>query len=145
MYLCHLPIDVGSLRQVVGVKSADKVDVFSGGRESPELEAKPAEKPSFESLASTFLKLADVRMSETQKAVLRMTAWLLRFHTLTVTGLADQVSRRGSLPYSTAKWNLHALMDMGLLVGGDVRKRGLQASLTATGRMLADHLWQTEE
>jgi hypothetical protein len=129
---------------VVGAKSADEVDSFSGGRESPESETKPTEKPSFESLASAFLRLADVRMSETQKAVLRMTAWLLRFYNLTVTGLADQVSRRSSLPYSTVKWNLRALMYMGLLVGGDVATRGLQASLTSTGIMLADYLGQKE-
>jgi hypothetical protein len=145
MQPCPLPIDVGLLRQVVGVKSAREVDVFSGGNEPPELEAKPTEKPSFESLASAFLRLADVKMSSTQKIVLRMTAWLLRFHNLTVTGLADQVSRRSSLPYSTVKWNLRVLMDMGLLVGGDVAKRGLHASLTATGIMLVDHLEQREE
>lgn len=144
MYQCPLPIDVGSLRQV-GAKSADEVDTFSGGRESPELDAKPTEKPSFESLASAFLRLADVRMSDTQKAVLRTTAWLLTFHDLTVTGLADQVSRRSSLPYSTVKWNLRALMELGLLVGGDKATRGLQASLTATGIMLADYLGQKDE
>jgi hypothetical protein len=33
---------------------------------------------------------------------------------------------------------------MGLLVGGDVATRGLQASLTSTGIMLADYLGQKE-
>lgn len=118
--------------------------MFSGGNEPPELEAKPTEKPSFESLASAFLRLAEVRLSETQKTVLRMTAWLLRFHNLTVTGLADQVSRRSGLPYSTVKWNLRVLMDIDLLVGGDAATRGLLASLTATAIMLVDYLEQRE-
>ena len=129
---------------MVGAKSADEVDLFSGGHESSELEAKPTETPSFENLASAFLQLAEARLSETQKTILRMSARLLRFHNLTVTGLADQVSRRTKVPYSTVKWNLHSLMDMGLLHGGDVTSRGLQASLTATAIMLADHLEQKE-
>ncbi|MFW9913373.1 MAG: hypothetical protein ACFFEU_12930 [Candidatus Thorarchaeota archaeon] len=79
-------------------------------------------------------------MSETQKYVLRVSAQLLRHNDLTVTALADMVSRRTSVAYSTVKWNLRSLMDLGLLSGGDLENRGQLAKLTATAVMLANFL-----
>ncbi len=65
---------------------------------------------------------------------------LLKFHDLTVTALADLVSRSSSIPYSTVKWNLRSLREMGLLTGGDMRSKGEPARLTPEALMLADYL-----
>ncbi len=118
--------------------------MFSSGHQVSEQFTHPADKPTFESLAASFLRLADLRLSSTQKAVLRMSAQLLEHHCLTVTGLADLLSRRSTVPYSTAKWNLRSLMDLELLAGGDTQCRGLQASLTPSGRMLAAYLEESD-
>ena len=94
---------------------------------------------SFNSLLALFFKLADARMSDTQKTVLKLSHQALKFHDLTVTALADLVSRRSNVPYSTAKWNLRSLKEMGLLTCGNSRCRGEHASLTREARMLADY------
>lgn len=138
------PIDVGSQNQQVSVKLANEANVFSSGHQVSEQFTHPADKPTFESLAASFLRLADLRLSSTQKTVLRMSAQLLEHHHLTVTGLADLLSRRSTVPYSTAKWNLRSLMDLELLAGGDAQCRGLQASLTPSGRMLAAYLEESD-
>ncbi|MHA2042735.1 MAG: hypothetical protein ACW975_12835, partial [Candidatus Thorarchaeota archaeon] len=119
---------------------AKEVNVFSSANQVFQESHKPFAKPSFESLAASFLSLAEMRMSETQKHVLRVSAQLLRYNDLTVTALADLVSRRTSVAYSTVKWNLRSLMDMGLLSGGDMENRGQLAKLTATAVMLANFL-----
>ncbi|UCH05248.1 MAG: hypothetical protein JSW05_03540 [Candidatus Thorarchaeota archaeon] len=79
-------------------------------------------------------------MSENQKLVLRVSAELLKNSDLTVTALADLVSRRTTVPYSTTKWNLRSLMNMGLLTGGDMENKGQPARLTSSAMMLADFL-----
>ncbi|MFW9944597.1 MAG: hypothetical protein ACFFB7_06325 [Candidatus Sifarchaeia archaeon] len=79
-------------------------------------------------------------MSENQKLVLRVSAELLKYSDLTVTALADLVSRRTTVPYSTAKWNLRSLMNMGLLTGGDMENKGQPARLTSSAIMLVDFL-----
>ncbi|MBS3795031.1 MAG: hypothetical protein KGY80_09050 [Candidatus Thorarchaeota archaeon] len=101
--------------------------------------AKRAE-PTFQNLARAFFDLAKERLSDTQKFVLRKSAELLRCHELTVTGLADLLSERSDVPYSTAKWNLRTLMDMGLLEGGNSENKGLPAKLTDSAELLAEHL-----
>jgi hypothetical protein len=118
--------------------------VFSSGHQVSEQFTHPADKPTFESLAASFLRLADLRLNSSQKTVLRMSAQLLEHHCLTVTGLADLLSRRSTVPYSTAKWNLRSLMDLELLAGGDSQSRGLQASLTPSGQMLAAYLEESD-
>jgi len=128
----------------VSVKLANEANVFSSGHQVSEQFTHLADKPAFENLAASFLRLADLRLSSTQKAVLRMSAQLLEHHRLTVTGLADLLSRRSTVPYSTTKWNLRSLMDLGLLAGGDTQCRGLQASLTPSGRMLAAYLEESD-
>ena len=124
----------------MSAKSTYEVDVFSSADDARVTSTEPSEKPSFESLAATFFRLAQARLSDTQKTVLKTSAELLRFHDLTVTALADRVSRRSGVPYSTVKWNLRSLIDLGLLVGGDMASRGVQADLTATAKMLAEYL-----
>ncbi|MFX0045202.1 MAG: hypothetical protein ACFE8Z_05100 [Candidatus Hermodarchaeota archaeon] len=79
-------------------------------------------------------------MSENQKLVLRVSAELLKYSDLTVTALADLVSRRTTVPYSTVKWNLRSLVNMGLLTGGDMENKGQPARLTSSALMLVDFL-----
>jgi hypothetical protein len=122
------------------VKSPRKVSVFSSGQKAQVKKTEPVNKPSFESLAASFLSLAEHRLSHMQKTVLLMSAEVLEYHDLTMTALADNMSRRSSVPYSTLKWNLRHLAKMGLLVGGDTENRGRKASLTDAARMLVRHM-----
>jgi hypothetical protein len=118
--------------QLVTAKLSHEVNVFLGDRKVP--------TTAFQSLAASFFKLADARLSDTQKQVLRLSHKLLKFHEMTLTALADQVSRRSTLAYSTVKWNLRSLKDMGLLNGGTLRSKGQLACLTTEAQMLADYL-----
>lgn len=139
------PIDVGSQRQKVSTKLLHEVNVFSSANQACQSH-EPFAESSFDSLAASFFTLADTRMSKNQKLVLRVSAQLLKYNDLTVTALADRVSRRTSVPYSTTKWNLRSLMDMGLLSGGDMENKGQLAKLTSAGLMLADFLcWKYDE
>jgi hypothetical protein len=95
---------------------------------------------NFQSLAASFFRLADARLSDTQKQVLRISHELLKFYDLTLTALADLVSRRSSLAYSTVKWNVRSLKNMGLLIGGTLSTKGQLACLTQEAQMLADYL-----
>lgn len=139
-----MPIDVGSQERKVSSKLAHEVSVFSSEHKAQVEYQTTSETPSFESLARAFVTLAENRLSETQKMVLCMSAQTLRFHELTVTALADLVSRRSSVPYSTVKWNLRSLVKMGLLVGGDENNRGRKASLTEPAKMLVEYLERTK-
>ncbi len=134
-----LPINVGSQTQKVSPKFTQEVNVFSSAHEVQQSH-EPFAKPSFDSLAASFFSLADLRMSENQKLVLRVSAELLKHNDLTVTALADLVSRRTTVPYSTAKWNLRSLISMGLLTGGDMENKGQPARLKSAALMLADFL-----
>ena len=93
---------------------------------------------SYSSLVATLQQLANARLSDTQKTVLMMAHRLLKHEHMTVTALADQVSRRSAVPYSTVKWNLRSLKEMGLLKGGDMCCKGEKARLTYEAQMLAD-------
>ena len=100
--------------------------------------------PSFESLASAFLTLAETRLSPTQKTVLQVSVNSLHYRELTLTALADLVSRKTRVPYSTVKWNLRSLVDLGFLVGGNVVNRGEPARFTKEASMVVDHLNEIE-
>ncbi len=126
----------------MSVKLAHEVNAFSSGQKACETFHEPADNPSFDSLAVAYFALADERLSSTQKTFLRMSAAMLRFHELTLTALADQLSRSSSVPYSTVKWNLRLLVRIGLLDGGDNNSRGKQACLTQTAKMLVRYLEQ---
>ena len=65
---------------------------------------------------------------------------LLKHREMTLTALADQVSRSSTVPYSTVKWNLRSLKNMGLLNGGNLSRKGQLACLTTEAQMLADYL-----
>jgi hypothetical protein len=127
-----MPIDIGSQTPKVMAKSgcATEVNVFSS-------DCKVSEA-SFWSLASSFCQLADARLTDTQKQVLVVSYRLLQHRDLSMTALANLVSRKESVPYSTVKWNLRSLRDMGLMRGGDASSKGTPAELTAEAHMLAD-------
>ncbi len=108
-----------------------QVNVFSSDRK--------VSSTNYSSLVATLLRLANARLSDTQKTVLMMAHRLLKHDDLTVTALADQVSRRSAVPYSTVKWNLRSLKEMGLLKGGDMCCKGENARLTYEAQMLADY------
>jgi hypothetical protein len=100
--------------------------------------------PSFESLQSAFLKLAETRLSPTQKTVLQASVNALQYREMTLTALADLVSRKTSVPYSTVKWNLRTLVDLGLLFGGDAVNRGEPARFSNEAVMVVQHLNEIE-
>jgi len=132
---CPLPISVGSRTRVIA-KFAPEADVFFSETEVSQCESCPA----FRSLMRSFLLLAEMRLTKTQKTVLRASAEVLRFHELTMTALADVVSRRTGIPYSTVKWNLRSLAELGFINGGTLKSRGRRAELTGPATMLVRHL-----
>ncbi|MFX1482317.1 MAG: hypothetical protein ACFFCP_03925 [Promethearchaeota archaeon] len=95
---------------------------------------------SFQSLLASFFQLAEARLSDSQKLVLRMSREVLKYRRLTMTALADMVSRRSGIPYSTVKWNLRSLKQIGLLTGGDLKNKGRFAWLTDEAQMLVEFL-----
>jgi hypothetical protein len=130
-----MPIDLGLQTQKVTLKlSHTAVNAFLRSFSGREVST------TFQSLLASFLQLADARLSDTQKQVLRMSRDLLKFHELTMTSLADLMSQRSNVPYSTCKWNLRSLKDMGLLTGGDLQNKGQFACLSDEARMLVDYL-----
>lgn len=122
------------------MKLATEVSVFSSGHKANFTDSAYKELPSFQCLMNSFLKLAETRMSDAMKRTLMLSARLLRFHVLTITSLADKISRKSSMPYSTVKWNLRYLMRLGLIDGGDSDHRGKEARLTNTGYFLVQHM-----
>ncbi len=81
-------------------------------------------------------------MSPTQKLVLATSVGVLKHRKMSLTALADLVSRRTGVPYSTVKWNIRALVAMGFLVGGDANNRGEPALFTEVALMLVEHMEQ---
>ncbi len=96
--------------------------------------------PSFRSLAIVFVNLAESKMSQTQKLVLIESERTLRFREISLTSLADLISRSTGVAYSTVKWNIRSLVSMGFLVGGDATNRGEPARCTEVAKMLVNHL-----
>ena len=131
-----MPIDIGFQTRKVTIKlSHTEVNAFL--RSSSEREVATT---TFQSLLASFFQLADARLNDTQKLVLRMSRELLRFHDLTLTALSDKVSQRSNVPYSTAKYCMRSLKDMGLLTGGDLSNKGQVARLTNEAQILVDYL-----
>ncbi len=130
-----LPIDIGSQTRKVTIKlSHAEVNAFLRSFSEREVST------TFQSLLASFFQLAEARLSDSQKLVLRMSRELLRFYEMTLTALADMVSRQSGVPYSTVKWNLRSLKNMGLLTGGDLNNKGQFACLTYEAQMLVDYL-----
>lgn len=114
--------------------------MFSNGSKTcPMCKQNPAGS-SFRRLVSVFLKLAESKMNSTQKAVLVCSVNLLRHREVSLTSLADMVSRKSGVAYSTVKWNLRSLVSMGLLAGGDSSNRGEPAQFTEEALMLVEYL-----
>lgn len=141
----HPPIDVGSQLQKVNVKLPLEVDAFSSGLNACEECKRFVDQSSFEKLATAYFNLADARLSETQKTVLRCSVKVLTHNKMTLTSLADKISRRIQVPYSTVKWNLRSLVDLGLLVGGDAIRRGQLARFTSIAQLLVAFLETNED
>ncbi|MDF1538391.1 MAG: hypothetical protein P1Q69_05770 [Candidatus Thorarchaeota archaeon] len=124
----------------MSTKSPLKVNVFSSRPDACAMCEQSPYGPAFESLKSAFLNMAETRLSPTQKTVLQCSVRTLEFRTLTLTALADQVSRKTGVAYSTVKWNLKSLVEMSLLTGGDADNRGEHARFSEVAVMLAKHL-----
>ncbi|TFG14841.1 hypothetical protein EU537_02565 [Candidatus Thorarchaeota archaeon] len=63
---------------------------------------------------------------------------------MTLTALADQVSTKTGIPYSTVKWNMRVLVDLELLQGGNADNRGCPAEYTEVARLVVNELDSTE-
>ncbi|MFW9918233.1 MAG: hypothetical protein ACFFED_01425 [Candidatus Thorarchaeota archaeon] len=124
----------------MSAKLPDKVIVFSDGSKTCPMCEQTPYGSSFRSLASVFLKLAESKMNPTQKSVLVHSVNTLRYREVSLTTLADLVSRKSGVAYSTVKWNLRSLVAMGFLVGGDINNRGEPAHFTEEALMLVEYL-----
>lgn len=124
----------------MSIKSPLKVNVFSGRPDACSMCEQSPYGPAFDSLRSAFVNMAEARLSPTQKTVLVCSVRTLDHRDLTLTALADQVSRKTGVAYSTVKWNLKTLVEMGLFVGGDAANRGEPARSSDVAVMLANYL-----
>ncbi len=138
-----MPIDVGSNVQV-SAKSPQQVVMFSGSDKTCSMCKRTHLGSAFQRLASAFLKLAECKMNATQKLVLVHSVDVLRHREASLTALADLVSRRSGVAYSTVKWNLRFLVSVGLLIGGDATNRGAPAEFTDQALMLVEFFEQNK-
>ncbi len=118
--------------------------MFSSGSKTCPMCEQTLYGSSFRTLASVFLKLAESKMNSTQKSVLAHSVNILRYREVSLTTLADMVSRKSGVAYSTVKWNLRSLVSMGFLIGGDVNNRGEPARYTEEALMLVEYLESIE-
>ncbi len=92
-------------------------------------------------LALAFSKLAKTRLTEKQQFLLFATQHTLRYHSnLSLTALADYLSKKLRMPLSTTKFNLKILKDAGLLECTFKRKRRATTSLSYGGQLLTQLL-----
>ena len=141
----HPPIEVKSKLQKVNAKLPLEVDAFSSGLSACKECERFLDISSFDQLTTAYFNLADARLSKTQKTVLRCSVNVLTHNEMTLTSLADKISRRTQVPYSTVKWNLRSLVSIGLLVGGDATRRGQLAGFTSIAKMLVAFLETNED
>jgi len=97
-------------------------------------------KTMFSIVMRSFVRLAQFRLSTKQKLLLKKSKTLLSSRKMTLTSLAEYLSTELNLAHSTVKWNLRALRDVGLLKGGDVNEKGINAELTLAGALLVESL-----
>ncbi|MHA1636895.1 MAG: hypothetical protein ACTSUB_02665 [Candidatus Thorarchaeota archaeon] len=131
--------------QKVNIKLPLDVNAFSNGLNACEECERFLDISSFDQLATAYFNLADARLSRTQKIALQCSVKVLTHNKMTLTSLADKISRRTQIPYSTVKWNLRSLVDLGLLVGGDAIRRGQLAGFTPIAKMLVAFLGSIED
>ncbi|TXT57495.1 MAG: hypothetical protein BAJATHORv1_10197 [Candidatus Thorarchaeota archaeon] len=129
----------------VSAKSAYQVSVFSSSQKVYSNNTCSESQISFDCLAEAFFRLAIEKMSDTQKTILVASAEILRTRVLTITGLADILSCKTKVPYSTAKWNLRALMNLGLVTGGNSENKGEPSKLTPPAMLLVSYLEEQKE
>jgi hypothetical protein len=128
------------------MKLLPEVNLFSSGSDICRYCNIDSRFPSFKGLLSAYFSLAACKLSGTQKEVLRGCVNTLHRceHDMTLTALADQVSTKTGIPYSTVKWNMRVLVDLELLEGGDAENRGCPAQFTEVARLLVRELESTE-
>lgn len=128
------------------MKLLPEVNLFSSGSDICRYCDIGSNLPSFRGLLSAYLSLAAYKLSETQKEVLRGCVHTLHWceQDMTLTALADQVSTKTGIPYSTVKWNMRVLVDLELLQGGNADNRGCPAEYTEVARLVVNELDSTE-
>ena len=115
----------------LAAKSSTKEEFFD------ELRSLEFQENGFLQLASAFSMLAKSRLTRKQLFLLFATRQALRYHPdLSLTGLAEYLSRKWQLPLSTAKFNLKTLRDAGLLETRSTTKRRTTLSLSFGGQLL---------
>lgn len=97
-------------------------------------------KAMFSIVMRSFVRLAQFRLPTKQKLLLKKSKTLLSSRKMTLISLAEYLSTELNLAHSTVKWNLRALRDVGLLKGGDVNEKGINAELTLAGALLVESL-----
>ncbi len=95
-------------------------------------------------LAEGFTKLARNRLTKKQQKLLLATREANRYHpTLSYTALADYLSRKLKMPFSTVKFNLRVLRKTGLLTSFAFDKQNNAATLSYSGQLLVQLLPHT--
>jgi len=92
-------------------------------------------------LAEALVQLARTRLTAKQRKLLLASHTALRHRpTLSLSALADHLSRNLPMPLSTVKFNLAVLRKAGLLRNKCLAKRRNVVSLSLAGRLLAQSL-----
>jgi hypothetical protein len=95
-------------------------------------------------LAEAFVQLARTRLTAKQRKLLVASRKALRHRpTLSLSALADHLSRNLPMPLSTVKFNLAVLRRAGLLQNRCLAKRRNTVNLSPAGRLLAQSLPET--
>lgn len=89
-------------------------------------------------LAETLIQLACTRLTAKQRQLIIAADKLLRrTPQLSLSALADRLSRNLNMPFSTVKFNLRVLREAGLLVMRDTQRGKRFAALSWGGELLA--------
>jgi hypothetical protein len=92
-------------------------------------------------LAAALAQFASARLTKKQRKLLVASHASLRHHpTLSLSTLADHLSRTLPMPLSTVKFNLAVLRKAGLLRNACLAKRHHSASLSLAARLLVELL-----
>ena len=92
-------------------------------------------------LAEALAQLARTRLTRKQRQLLAASKTALGHHpTLSLSALADHLSRNLPMPLSTVKFNLSVLREAGLLRNRCLAKRRNTVSLSPAGRLLVQML-----
>jgi len=59
---------------------------------------------------------------------------------ITVTNLVETLSRNHNIPASTLRWNLKKIVELNLIIAGNLRNKGIPVKLTDFGELVCDVL-----